>query len=196
MVGLVLVGTLLPLASLVLSDVRHAAATGAGSPRRPSPAALALAATAAILVLAPAILPPAAWSLDSGLTRYTNAGWAERSRKARAQLAPLAEAVPAGSSVLYLAYGDVAYHLGLPTGCEYPSPLWIQRAAFFGYVRSFHSYRDNLHCIADGAESHALLQPGWLRPTRIPTPAENLILATFDCEGAPGSAGVQVCRRR
>ncbi len=197
MVGLVLVGTLLPLASLLLSDVRLAPLGGAATaPGRRAAVGPVLAALAAILVLAPAVLPTAAWSLDSGLTRYTNAGWAERSRNARAQAVPLAEAVPAGSSVLYLTYGDIAYHVGLPTGCEYPSPLWIQRAAFFGYVRSFHSYRDNLHCIADGGEPYALIQPGWLRPTRIPAPAENLILATFDCEAAPESAGVQVCRRR
>jgi hypothetical protein len=197
MVGLVLAGVLLPLAALALSDVRSGPAPDGGPPATGRPAVvLALAALGAALAVAPALLPPAAWSLDSALTRYTNAGWAERSRNARAVLAPLAEEVPAGSSVLYLAYGDVAYHVGLPTGCDYPSPLWIQRAAFFGYVRSFDSYRDNLRCIAGGGESYALIQPGWLRPTRIPAPAENLILATFDCEAAPQSAGVQVCRRR
>ena len=196
MVGLVLVGVLLPLATLALSDVRDGSEPAATPEARRSGVALALASLGAILVLGPALLPHAAWSLDSTLTPYTNAGWAERSRNARARLAPLVAEVPAGSSVLYLAYGDVAYHLGLPTNCDYPSPLWIQRAAFFGYVRSFDSYRDNLRCIAGGGEPYALLQPGWLRPTRIPAPAENLILSTFDCLAAPESAGVQVCRRR
>jgi hypothetical protein len=148
------------------------------------------------LVLLPAISPTSAWSLNPGGTRWTNAVWPERSRSANASLSALSATIGSAAPVLYLAYGDVPYHMGNPTDCPYPSPLFLQRGMAIDYVTEFASYPDNVACLASDVPEFMVLAPGWFQIDELQAPLRATLDATFDCERAITMAGLQACPRR
>jgi hypothetical protein len=148
------------------------------------------------LVLLPAISPTSAWSLNPGGTRWTNSVWPERSRSANASLSALSATIGNAAPVLYLAYGDVPYHMGNPTDCPYPSPLFLQRGMAIDYVTEFASYPDNVACLASDVPEFMVLAPGWFQIDELQAPFRATLDATFDCERAITMAGLQACPRR
>ncbi len=147
-----------------------------------------------LLAFGPALVPMASWALDPN---YSNEGWASLASHDRAELEALSARIGRDVPVLYLAYGDVAYHMGNPTACRYPSPLWLQRGVWYPYVRSFASYRDNVECITrPGSAAYLILQPGWLDPGRLPPEVQSAISTAFNCDAAVSSAGFLACPRR
>jgi hypothetical protein len=179
-----------------------AAATARPSPPWAAPAPPAFRAVLALglgilLAFAPALVPMCGWSLDPNIVSYSNEGWASLESKDRAGLERLSARIGRRVPVVYLAYGDVAYHMGNPTACRYPSPLWLQRGVWYPYLRSFASYRDNVECITrPGSAEYLILQPGWLNPGRLQPEVQSAISTEFDCEAAVSSGEVVVCPRR
>jgi hypothetical protein len=196
-VGLVLVSLLLAAATLLLGDMRETGRRPHAVPATPVDrrGVSSLVVAAVLLAALTTLSPAAAWSLNPRLTTYTNAGWSNLALTARDGLGAVRERIPPGNQVLYLAYGTVAYHVRRPTGCRYPSPLFIQRTVWFDYAQEFPSYADNLACITTGDEAWAVLQPDWMRLNRIDPAARALIYATFQC-GTRIHGDVQICRRR
>jgi hypothetical protein len=166
--------------------------------QRSAGGAVGLAALAASIVLAavPAVAPGSAWSPDPQRTPWTNSRWPERSATKHEQLAELRGQIGAGATVLYLAYGDVPYHLGNPTDCRYPSPLFVQRGAALPYVTAFSSYADNLACLPSSDASYAVIQPEWFGLDELLPEVRAEIDQGWDC-GAPLVAGDAIaCPRR
>jgi hypothetical protein len=196
-VGLVLVSLLLAVATLLLGDMRETGRRPHAVPATPVDrrGVSSLVVAAVLLAALTTLSPAAAWSLNPRLTTYTNAGWSNLALTARDGLGAVRERIPPGNQVLYLAYGTVSYHVRRPTGCRYPSPLFIQRTVWFDYAQEFPSYADNLACITTGDEAWAVLQPDWMRLNRIDPAARALIYATFQC-GTRIHGDVQICRRR
>lgn len=148
------------------------------------------------LVLLPAVSPTSAWSLNPGSTRWTNSVWPERSRNANESMSALSEAIGRATPVLYLAYGDVSYHMGNPTDCPYPSPLFLQRGMAIDYVTEFDSYADNVACLASAEPDYMVLAPGWFQIESLQVPLRERLDAAYDCRRALAMAGLQVCPRR
>ena len=151
---------------------------------------------AAALAILPAVVPTAAWALDPAATTWTNAGWAMRSATKHVAYAELRRMIGADTPVLYLAYGDVPYHLGNPTDCRYPSPLWVQRGMDLAYVTQFASYRDNRNCLASPVPRYLVLQPHWFAIDRLQPTVRDVLDARYDCSAALVVDDLAACPRR
>jgi hypothetical protein len=156
----------------------------------------ALLVVAIALAVAPAIVPRAAWSPVAALTPYTNMGWADSARRARANDVHAVGGLERGATVLYLAYGTRVYHVGRPTDCPYPSPLFLQRSAFRESVRSLPSYADTVACIRDSRADALVLQRRWLRWAQLDPDVRGLIEARFACPSPPLPGPIEICPRR
>jgi hypothetical protein len=159
-----------------------------------------LGAGAAIALLAAVALLPvlplrSAWSLAPSVTPATGESWASGARSAHATLADLSARIGRDTPVLYLAYGTVPYHMGNPTDCAYPSPVWLLTSTR-PYVRDLPSFADNARCLSTAEAEWLIEQPGWLDPTTLPAELQRLIADTYDCESAIAAGSVRACPRR
>jgi len=149
-------------------------------PRPASRGTLAASLALALVVLVaflPAQAPDAAWYVKAD---RTNASWNALSDKLHEGLGDLADRTGRDGPVLYVAYGVVPYHMGIPTRCRYPSPLWIQRGTVYRALRGLWSYRDNLACFDRRLANDVVIQRGWAQPGRL-TADLRRGLAEFDC---------------
>jgi hypothetical protein len=158
------------------------------------PAAMLLIGLAALLAFVPAAAPASAWSLAVRGSARTNASWTEASLQRRDEMRELSDAIGRDTLVLYLAYGDIPYHMGNPTACRYPSPLWLASGTSHTFVREMWSYEDNLRCIHDTSADRVVIQPGWVFGGS-QTGDLRVALRRFDCEGPISAAGIRTCSR-
>lgn len=154
-----------------------------------------VAALVATLALAPVLPMRAAWALSPRQTGATNQSWFDGSRGVHETLTLLSERIGRDTPVLYLAYGTVPYHMGNPTDCAYPSPLWL-RTATRDYVRELPSFADNAACLASPDAQWLIEQLGWLDPLTLPEELQAEIATTYDCGAAISAGGVRACPRR
>ncbi|MFC7618745.1 hypothetical protein [Microlunatus sp. GCM10028923] len=122
-------------------------------------------------------------------TAAVTAAQRETGRRIRAELG-------AGTPVLYLAYGELAYFVGNATPCRYLSPTWLQRARYNPEIRHTRSYADNLSCLAAPEPRVLLLQTDWFRLGRQPASLRQAIERRYDCSTAPEIDGILLCPRR
>lgn len=186
-VGLALLGILL----LML-----AAVTRRAPPPRSAPSFGAAVVLASLAVFLPAVAPSSAWALNPGSTPHTNRSWPPRVQATHDSMAALRSEIGAETPVLYLSYGDLPYHLGNPTDCAYPSPLWVQRGMALPYVVEFESYADNVECLSSGLPRYMVLAPGWFAIEELQPPLRQLLDDTYDCGASVTHGGVVACPRR
>ncbi len=168
------------------------------SARRPEPwrsGTLAVVLIGSLVTLAPVLLPADAWALSPRQTGATNQSWTQNSRAAGDTLASLSDRIGRQTPVLYLAYGTVPYHMGNPTDCRYPSPLWLYTARR-AFVRDFASYHDNVDCLASAVDQWIILEPGWLDPATLPPDVTAMIDVRYDCSSGVAAGDVIACPRR
>lgn len=172
--------------------------TGASSGRL-RPAALAVAlGVAATVVLGAGDLPSSAYALSGPDAVYTNAGLRQHTDQLRQEFAAVRQRIGPRTPVLYLAFGDVDYLLGNPTGCRFASPVWLQRSESLPYVREFATYRQNAACLTDPRARYLVLQPSWFDVGALDPALAAEITAAYDCGAADRVEGgyVLVCPRR
>jgi hypothetical protein len=162
--------------------------------RRPAPVAV-LIGLAGILAFVPAVAPSSSWTVASPPLSRTNASWSEASLQRRDEMRALSEAIGRDTPVLYIAFGDIAYHMRNPTDCRYPSPLFLQRATRLTFVSDLWSYRDNRRCLETTEAERVVVQPGWAAAGRL---TRDLFtgLRRFDCARPVSMAGIRSCPRR
>lgn len=166
---------------------------------RPTPFSAALAVgAAALLGLAPVLAPNAAWSLDGRSTPWHTDQWASRSVAQDSRLIALSQAIGRDTPVLYLTWGDVPYHLGNPTDCRYPSPVWLQRGlrARNAFLLDLKSYADNLACLSSPEPRYLILDPSWFPLDQAQAQIRQTVEVTYDCSAAITAAGLEACPRR
>ncbi|MBI3751118.1 MAG: hypothetical protein HY263_05615 [Chloroflexi bacterium] len=153
---------------------------------------------AALLGLAPVLAPNAAWSLDGRSTPWHTDQWANRSAAVDGQLIALSREIGRATPVLYLTWGDVPYHLGNPTDCRYPSPVWLQRGIFprNAFLLDLGSYADNLSCLSSPVPRYLVLDPSWFPLAQAQPQIRQLVEATYDCTAAISMASLEACPRR
>jgi hypothetical protein len=153
-----------------------------------------IAGLIALLAFVPAMAPASSWSIGDETIRRTNASWELYVRRISRSMQGLSEQIGRETPVLYLAYGDIGYHMGNPTDCRYPSPLWIQRGTRYQFVQALTSHADNLDCLARTAARYIVLAPGWAFGGRL-TGSVRDGLRLFDCSAPTRVAGHAVCAR-
>jgi hypothetical protein len=154
-----------------------------------------IVASVGLVLLLPTVLPGAGWAAKSLQSPYTNASWAADVRTRAADLDALGRSLGAEDAVLYLAYGTAAYHLGNPTPCRYPSPLFLQRSAIHSRPLELPSYRDNLDCLAADVEA-LVIEPRWLRTRRLENDVRLDLQRRFDCDAGRSAGAYVLCRPR
>jgi hypothetical protein len=190
----------LATAGAALAVAAESRRPGLKGPALPANRGGRFAAGAAIALLASAALLPvlplrSAWSLAPSVTAATGESWASGARKAHDTLADLSARIGRDAPVLYLAYGTVPYHMGNPTDCAYPSPVWLLTSTR-SYVPDLPSFADNARCLRTAEAEWLIEQPGWLDPTTLPAELQRLIADTYDCESAIAAGSVRACPRR
>ncbi|NUR49261.1 MAG: hypothetical protein HOV71_14105 [Hamadaea sp.] len=102
--------------------------------------------------------------------------------------------------VLYLAFGSLAYKMGNPTTCRYPSPQWLQRGTYVPQARTYPSYADNLRCLTDDTSArYVVISPRWFSVARADPQVRALLAARFDCSAqarVPAPGDLVVCPAR
>ncbi len=195
---LVLVLGLMVGSTLVVAAMIAVLAVRPSSGRSPDPwrgGTLAAVLVGSLVALAPVLLPADAWALSPRQTAATNQSWTQSSQAAGDTLASLSDRIGRQTPVLYLAYGTVPYHMGNPTDCRYPSPLWLY-TAHRAFVRDFASYQDNVACLTSAMDQWAILEPGWLDPATLPADVRAMIDVRYDCGSAIAAGDVIACPRR
>ena len=195
------VAALLAVLAALFLTVRTGPASN-GSPAANAPGVpthrrrLAGVMVAAGVAILPVLLPATAWSLDPRVTQRTNASWEAESMASHEAWGAMSEEIGRNTPVLYLAYGTVPYHMGNPTPCRYPSPLWLRHTDLV-YVRAFFSYTDNEACLRSPTPRYLVLAPAWL-PLQSLLPRDfALVRRLYDCgRTALVEAGILACARR
>ncbi|GAB3575687.1 hypothetical protein GCM10027445_38500 [Amycolatopsis endophytica] len=139
-----------------------------------------------LLALAVPILPTSPYSFDGVDAEYTNAGRVAIEHKFTDELAMVRDRIGADTPVVYLAFGDIAYFLGNPTPCAYPSPAYLRSD-----LRDTAGYRENLACLSDPSVRYLVLQPSWFDAALPPT-----VTARFDCTRAITTDDILACPTR
>lgn len=166
--------------------------------RRHSAGTAAVVGAGVLLSLAPVLAPGAAWAMDGISTPWGNAHWASTSAANDAAEIGLSRRIGRETPVLYLTWGDVPYHMGNPTDCRYPSPIWLQygiRKPNSLPTRS-SSYRDNLACLASPIPRFLVIEPAWFSLESAQAEIRSLIEQTYDCSGVAADRGILICPRR
>ena len=153
-------------------------------PGRNGRAVLSVPVLVGLLALCVPILPTSPYSFDGVGADYTNAGRVAVEHEFTAELAEVRDRIGAGTPVVYLAFGDVAYFLGNPTPCAYPSPAYLDAG-----LTGTSGYAENRACLTDPAVRYVVLQPRWFEPG----PLTGLIAHRFDCARAVATANVLAC---
>ncbi|WP_431918320.1 hypothetical protein [Amycolatopsis tucumanensis] len=141
-----------------------------------------------VLALTVPILPTTPYSFDGVHADYTNAGRVEIEHKFTEEMLAVRDRIGADTPVAYLAFGDIAYFMGNPTPCRYPSPAYLRRGMDLPSVRDTASYAENLACLSDPSVRYVVVQPLWID-------AAGLVEGRFDCSRAIRNDDVVVCPR-
>jgi hypothetical protein len=153
-------------------------------------------AIGAALLATPAYGPNAAWSLDPSLTTRTNASWRTSSNRAWVELRGLSSEIGRDTPVTYLAYGSVAYDMGNPTSCLYPSPTFLRVAGVWPQLSELESYGENVSCITSPGARYVIIEPGWIRLDMLPASTGMAVQDAFDCGRALTAIGIMACPAR
>ncbi|MFF7362171.1 hypothetical protein [Streptomyces sp. NPDC008125] len=177
-----------------------AALTAAHRPAGTRPRRGTAAAAVVALALATAIpaWPTTPYSFDTRHSDYTAKSRKEAARALTHRLDGLRARVGPDTPVVYLAFGDIAYFLGNPTRCRYPSPAFLQRTLYDADVAELTSFDENLDCLDDPAVRYAIVDPAWFPLKRVAPAVREAVDALYDCTGptAFSEAGLRVCARR
>ncbi len=168
--------------------------------RRVAAGATAWAAgVAALLAVAIPAWPTTPYSFDTRHAGFTALERAHDRRDLDRWLDSVRDRIGPDTSVTYLAFGDVAYLLGNPTHCRYPTPDFLQRTRYDREITAQVSYREDLRCVADPAARFAVLDTSWFPLPAVAPEVADTIRAHFAC-GRPVAAyprfHLVVCPRR
>lgn len=146
-----------------------------------------------VLALSVPILPTTPYSFDGVHAEYTNAGRVDIEHKFTEEMLAVRDRIGPDTPVVYLAFGDIAYFMGNPTPCRYPSPAYLRRGTYLPSLPPTASYAENLACLSDPAVRYVVIQPLWIDVDRLPP---GLIDSRFDCSRALRNDDVVVCPSR
>ncbi|MFC3578423.1 hypothetical protein ACFOZ0_35225 [Streptomyces yaanensis] len=161
-----------------------------------SVAPAALVALSGVVCLAGGIWPGSPHLLLHGRVTQTNAAYLhgmERSEKAADRLRAR---IPAGSRVLYLAFGDTVYYVDRPAQCRYPIATFLQRSRFLPDVAGLESFKENADCVDHDPAPYAILDRTWFRPGKVDAELARRIKAEYDCPARTDDSGIVLCVRR
>ncbi|MFD6532934.1 hypothetical protein [Streptomyces sp. NPDC060184] len=182
------------LAAVVLLAL-VAALTAARRPARPRRGTAVAAVVALGLATAIPAWPTTPYSFDIRHADFTARSRAQALRDLTHRLDGLRARVGPDTPVVYLAFGDIAYSLGNPTRCRYPSPAFLQRTSYDPDVAELTSFDENLDCLSDPAARYLIVDPGWFPLGRVAPAVREAVGAAFDCTGPTAfpAAGLLVC---
>ncbi|WP_143266137.1 MULTISPECIES: hypothetical protein [Amycolatopsis] len=145
-----------------------------------------------VLALTVPILPTTPYSFDGVHADYTNAGRVAIEHKFTEEMLAVRDRIGADTPVVYLAFGDIAYFMGNPTPCRYPSPAYLRRGTYLPSLRATASYAENAACLSDPSVAYVVIQPLWIDAAELPP---GLIDTRFDCSRPLTNDDVVVCPR-
>ncbi|MDQ0377981.1 hypothetical protein [Amycolatopsis thermophila] len=148
-----------------------------------------------LLALTVPVLPTTPYSFDGVHADYTNAGRVDIEHKFTEELLAVRDRIGADTPVVYLAFGDIAYFLGNPTPCAYPSPAHLRSGTYQQSLRGTASYAENVACLSDESVRYVVLQPLWIDSSELPPEMTAAVLERFDCTRALVDDDVAVCPR-
>lgn len=157
---------------------------------------VALPGLALVAALSVQVWPSSPYSFDFNSANTRNSDRVDTTHRFSTQLGAVRDRIGADSQVLYLAFGDVAYFLGDPTPCRYPSPTFLQRGIALDEVRGLASYQENAACLTDPRMRYLVRAPGWFDLDNLEAPLAQAIRATYDCSAPLRTDDVVVCPRR
>ncbi|MGW2842564.1 hypothetical protein ACWCWD_32850 [Streptomyces sp. NPDC001493] len=175
-----------------------AALTAGRRPARPRRGTAVAAVVALGLATAIPAWPTTPYSFDIRHSDFTAESRAEALRDLTHRLDGLRARVGPDTPVVYLAFGDIAYSLGNPTRCRYPSPAFLQRTSYDPDVTELASFDENLACLDDPAARYLIVDPAWFPLKRVAPAVREAVDGLYDCSGptAFSEAGLRVCARR
>ncbi|WP_327179040.1 hypothetical protein OG599_29685 [Streptomyces sp. NBC_01335] len=175
-----------------------AALAAARRPARPRRGTAVAAVVALGLATAIPAWPTTPYSFDIRHSDFTAKSRTEAVRDLTHRLDGLRSRVGPDTPVVYLAFGDIAYSLGNPTRCRYPSPAFLQRTSYDPDVTELTSFDENLDCLDDPAARYLIVDPGWFPLNRVAPAVREAVDAAYDCTGPTAfpDAGLRVCARR
>ncbi|MCX5400931.1 hypothetical protein [Streptomyces sp. NBC_00102] len=190
--ALLAVVVLLALAAALTAGRHRAADT------RPRRGAAVGAVVALALATAIPAWPTTPYSFDIRHSDFTAQSRTKAVRDLTHRLDGLRARVGPDTPVVYLAFGDIAYSLGNPTRCRYPSPAFLQRTAYDPDVTELTSFEENLDCLDDPAVRYVIVDPAWFPLKRVAPSVREAVGTLYDCTGptAFSDAGLRVCPRR
>lgn len=150
----------------------------------------------AVAALAVQTWPSSPYSFDFGSADTRNSDRVDRTNRLTTQLAGVRDRIGADTEVLYLAFGDIAYFLGNPTPCRYPSPTFLQRSTYLAGVRELASYAENAACLTDPRVRYLVRAPDWFVVDGLEPRLAQAIRDTYDCSAPLRTDDVEVCPRR
>jgi hypothetical protein len=145
------------------------------------------AGVAALLAVAVPAWPTTPYSFDTRHADFTALERAHDRRDLGRWLASVRDRIGPDTPVTYLAFGDVAYLLGNPTHCRYPTPDFLQRTRYDREITGQASYREDLRCVADPAARFAVLDTSWFPLPAVAPEVAATVRGHFAC-GRPVAA--------
>jgi hypothetical protein len=177
--------------------VRDGRTRRAASPARRVGRSVPVAAAlfAGLLMIAVPAWPSSPYSYDRTHADHTPWERAQHWQRVGRQLDDLRGRIGADTPVTYLAFGDIAYFLGNPTRCRYPSPVFLQRTQYLPGVHNMESFREALACVDSG--SYLIVDPTWFSLAKVDNLVRERVARRFDCHTPlPRTGDLRVCPRR
>ncbi|WP_432031838.1 hypothetical protein [Streptomyces antibioticus] len=174
-----------------------AAAADVRRRRRPAPVrTAALVTLAGVVCLAGPVWPGSPHLARHGKVTATNAAFLRDTAREEAEAARLRARIPAGAPVLYLAFGDTAYHVDRPARCRYPIATFLQRSRFLPDVAALPSFAENADCVDHDPAPYAILDRAWFRLAYVDPGLRARVRATYVCPPPSKDTPTVVCTRR
>ncbi|RCG31622.1 hypothetical protein DQ384_08640 [Sphaerisporangium album] len=168
------------------------------SPTTPSAVrllSLGVAGLAGLVAVAVPVWPTSPYSFDRTHADFTPSERAAHWTEAERELDRARARIGADTPVMYLAFGDMAYFLGNPTRCRYPSPVFLQRTQYLPEVADLLSFDEALACLSGG--DRLVVDPKWFWLPKVDARVRDGVRRNFDCgREALRAAGRLVCSRR
>ncbi|GHF59315.1 hypothetical protein FHX82_000441 [Amycolatopsis bartoniae] len=150
----------------------------------------------AVAALSVQVWPSSPYSFDFGAADNRNTDRVNTAERLVTQLGQVREQIGPDTEVLYIAFGDVAYFLGNPTPCRYPSPVFLQRSTDIPAIRGLVSYEENAACLTDPKVRYLVYNTSWLDLDKLEPRLAQEVRETFDCSNPIRTTDVEVCPRR
>ncbi|MFG3230521.1 hypothetical protein ACGFZG_02185 [Streptomyces antibioticus] len=174
-----------------------AAAADVRRRRRPAPVrTAALVTLAGVVCLAGPVWPGSPHLVRHGKVTATNAAFLRDTAREEAEAERLRARIPAGAPVLYLAFGDTAYHVDRPARCRYPIATFLQRSRFLPDVAALPSFAENADCVDHDPAPYAILDRAWFRLAHVDPGLRARVRATYACPPPSEDTPTVVCTRR